>query len=70
MNKIEEIITSWLISYDPNNEQSELAAKRIEICDSCEFKIVRLNIPICSACGCPLSRKVFTPVGSCIKKKW
>ena len=71
MNKIEEIFTSWNISFNPNNEQNELASKRIEVCNSCEFKKIKFGINTCSVCGCALKAKVFTPVeGACPKGKW
>ncbi|MCK9417292.1 hypothetical protein M0Q97_11650 [Candidatus Dojkabacteria bacterium] len=81
MNKIEEIFKSWRISYSPDDEQAELATKRIEICDTCEFKTIT-EIPgidiltRCSVCGCSLRAKIYTPRtyldsgGSCPKEKW
>ena len=38
MNKIEEIFKAWGIMLDPNDIQSELARKRMEICDGCDSK--------------------------------
>lgn len=81
MNKLEEIFKAWQIAFNPNDLQAELAAKRIEICDACEFK---QGIPIgpgihfyrCSVCGCALKGKIYTPKtyldegGSCPKEKW
>lgn len=70
MNKIAEIFKSWQIAYDPNEAQAELAARRIEICESCEH---RSDIPIkrCTVCGCALKAKIFSPVrGACPKGKW
>jgi hypothetical protein len=71
MNKVEEIFKAWNIAFNPDNEQSELASKRIEICNSCEFKVTNLGINRCSVCGCALKGKVFSPIkGSCPKGKW
>jgi hypothetical protein len=71
MNKLQEIFKAWNIAFDPNNEQSELASKRIEICNSCEFKTTTVGINRCSVCGCALKAKVFSPVqGACPKGKW
>jgi hypothetical protein len=81
MNKIEEIFKSWKISLNPNDEQAELASKRIEVCDGCEFKTVTevegLDfLTRCSVCGCSLKAKIFSPKtyldngGSCPKGKW
>ena len=75
MSKIVEIFTAWGIALNPNDLQNELAVKRMEICEECEFK---KSIPInrCGACGCPLRGKVFTTNtylsqgGSCPKNKW
>ena len=66
MNKLKEIFTSWNIAFDPSNEQSELAAKRINICNSCTFKATTLGVNRCTVCGCALKAKVFSPVvGAC-----
>ena len=82
MNKIEEIFKAFSIAFDPNAEQAELASKRIEICDACEFKniinISFVNVAICTVCGCMLKAKIFTPVlhndddgvKSCPKSFW
>ena len=81
MTKLEEIFRSWSIAFDPNAEQADLAIKRIEICDSCEFKILTpigpiFNIARCSVCGCALKGKIYTPKtyldegGSCPKELW
>lgn len=70
MNKIQEIFTAWRIALDPNETQSELASERIQICDSCEFK---MTIPLihCGKCGCVLKGKIFSPVkGACPENKW
>lgn len=71
MNKVEEIFKAWNIAFNPDNEQAELASKRIEICNSCEHKVTNLGINRCSVCGCALKGKVFSPVkGACPKGKW
>ena len=70
MNKVEEIFKSWGITFNPNEEQSELASKRIEICNSCEHKTKSL-VNKCDLCGCLLRGKVFSPVkGACPAGKW
>jgi len=66
MNKLEEIFKAWMISFDPNDAQSELASKRILICDECEFKSKtmigpKMYIARCSDCGCALKAKIYTP---------
>lgn len=71
MNKLQEIFKAWNIAFDPNNEQAELAAKRIEICNACDKKVTNLGINRCSVCGCALKGKVFSPVkGACPEGKW
>ena len=71
MNKIQEIFKAWNISFNPDEEQAKIASKRIEICNSCEYKVTNLNINRCSVCGCALKAKVFSPVkGACPKGKW
>ena len=70
MNKIEEIFRAWGIMFNPNDAQSELAAARMEICDTCDSK---RTTPIihCSECGCALKAKVYTPmIGACPRGKW
>lgn len=72
INKLQEILTAWSISFDPNNEQNELASKRIAVCNDCEFKKKNaLGFNYCSVCGCALKGKVFTTTkGACPKGKW
>lgn len=71
MNKLQEIFKAWNIAFDPSNEQSELAAKRIDICNGCDKKVTNLGINRCSVCGCALKGKVFSPVeGACPEGKW
>lgn len=70
MNKIVEIFKSWNIAFNPNERQNELAAKRLAICEGCEWK-ADLPVKRCTVCGCALKAKVFSPVrGACPKAKW
>jgi hypothetical protein len=76
MNKIEEIFTSWRISFDPNQEQADLAKERIQICEGCEHKenVTLGSFDIftrCNLCGCALRGKIFTPVlNACPDGRW
>ena len=71
MNRIKEIFKSWNIAFDPNAEQSDLAAKRIAICNLCSKKATNLGINRCTVCGCALKGKVFSPKkGACPEGKW
>jgi hypothetical protein len=70
MNKIEEIFKSWAISASPDQEQSKLAADRIQICDTCENKKEEPYVH-CGLCFCALKAKIFSPViGACPAGKW
>lgn len=70
MNKVEEILKSWSIYINPNERQSEIAAKRIEICDSCENK-QESPYKNCKLCRCALKVKVFSPTpNACPAGKW
>jgi hypothetical protein len=70
MNKIEEIFKAWGIMFNPTDTQAELAAARMEICDSCDSKRTTPLIH-CGECGCALKAKVYSPViGACPKGKW
>jgi ribosomal protein L37E len=69
--KIAEIINAWIISFNPNEEQKTLALNRVNICDTCEYKKYVIKKPICSACGCPISKKIFSEKqNACPKGKW
>lgn len=72
MNKIKEIVTAWMVSLNPSVEEKLLAEKRYEICISCPNRVIKLGIEVCSACGCPLSKKIFTlkDQESCPLNKW
>ena len=72
MNKIKEIVTAWMVSFNPSDEEKIVAEKRYEICISCPNRATKLGIEVCTACGCPLSKKIFTlkDQGSCPLNKW
>ena len=70
MNKIEEIFKAWKIAYKPNELESGLAIKRMEICNICDSK---KDTPFihCGECGCILSKKIYSPtIGACPRGKW
>ena len=70
MNKLVEIFKAWNISFNPDDEQAELAAKRIQICNGCEYKVDDVFMK-CSVCGCALKKKIYSPVnGACPVGKW
>jgi len=71
MNQLQEIFTAWGIAFNPNDEQAEKAAKRIEVCNSCDKKVTNLGVHRCSVCGCALKGKVYSPIdGACPEGKW
>lgn len=75
LQKFKEITKAWIAANNPSPEQKILAEKRFEICDVCPLKqIVTKNIKlgtICGECGCPISKKIFSPeFNACPKKKW
>lgn len=75
MNKIKEIIGAWMTSFNPTEEQKELAEKRYEICLGCEYYGESRPIigdEYCKECLCPLQRKIFTQKlnDSCRIGKW
>jgi hypothetical protein len=69
------IIDAWKIANDPTPEQIELSIKRMEICKKCEslselIKGLKIST-VCTECGCPISKKVFTDIfNSCPLEKW
>ena len=69
--KIKEIIEAWTIANNPTTNQKRLAEARGEICDVCPSKKIKLKIPICKECGCPISKKIFTNTyNPCPLEKW
>ena len=72
MNKVKEILLSYMTAMNPTEEQKEVAEKRLEICAACEFWVQGAVRDYCDICKCTTSAKVFSPVGSgaCPKGKW
>jgi hypothetical protein len=83
--KILEVIKAWTTSFNPSDDDIEIARKRSEICENCEFKVELdsallskltendkiLNKFKCRSCGCPLSKKLFAhQKDSCPEGKW
>lgn len=72
--KLVEIARSWKIATNPTPEQQAVAEERLSVCDQCpskEFKALIMTYT-CAECGCPLSKKIYTPVGpsGCPLNKW
>ena len=72
MNKVKEILLSYMTAMNPTQEQKEIAEKRLEICMGCEEWAKDGLVEYCKSCGCVTRVKVFTPAGSgaCPKSKW
>jgi len=70
-----QIITAWITSIKPSADQKQMAEKRKEICSVCPskkdiFKEKEWS-SVCSECGCPISKKIFTTeYNPCPLKKW
>lgn len=68
-----EIVSAWVISFNPSEEEKVLAEKRYEVCSGCDKRgFNKIGVEVCKACGCPLSKKIFTlkDQESCPLKKW
>jgi hypothetical protein len=72
MNKISEIFRSWVIAENPTKEQADLASKRLAICNTCDSMVDSVVFTKkCAECGCPIGKKIFTPLmGQCDLHKW
>jgi hypothetical protein len=70
MNKVKEILLSYMAAMNPTEEQKELAEKRLNTCVECEHWVQ--NPARCGLCGCLTKGKVFTPRGAdaCPAHKW
>jgi hypothetical protein len=75
LHKFKEIAKAWIIAYNPSKEQKILAENRFTICDNCPSKKtisdkIKISI-VCGECGCPISKKIFSPeFNACPLKKW
>jgi len=71
-SKISEIVRAWWIASNPTSQQSELAKKRLSICNTCDSMVDSVVFTKkCNECGCPIGKKIFTDVmGTCDLKKW
>jgi ribosomal protein L37E len=74
MLKIIEIAKAWIAAENPTPEQKEIAEHRISICNECPNKEYNkmFDLYLCSLCGCPLNKKIFTPAGpeACPDNRW
>ncbi len=75
MNKIKEILKSWAIAQNPNEEQEKVAEARMQTCTGCENYSTKFGDtnPICTKCSCPLEKKIYSPligIQACPERKW
>lgn len=75
MLKIVEIAKAWIAAANPTEEQQQIAEYRASVCDACPEKAYTKEIDLyyCGNCGCPLSKKVFSPLPghqACPLAKW
>jgi hypothetical protein len=67
-----DIIKAWWIASNPTPQQSELAKKRLSICNTCDSMVDSVVFDKkCKECGCPIGKKIFTDkMGTCDLHKW
>ena len=75
MLKIVEIAKAWIAAANPTPEQKVIAEYRASVCDACPHKKHQshLDTYTCGLCGCPLSKKIFSPLRgqeACPDKRW
>lgn len=75
MLKLVEIAKAWIAAANPTPEQKEIANYRISVCDGCPHKSYQkhLDIYTCGLCGCPLNKKIFSPLPgkqACPDQRW
>jgi hypothetical protein len=75
MLKLVEIAKAWIAAANPTPEQQAIADYRISVCDQCPHKtqVKHLDMYTCGLCGCPLSKKIFSPLPgeqACPGKHW
>jgi ribosomal protein L37E len=74
MLKLVEIAKAWIIAANPSPDEKLLAESRASVCDACPHKSYtsHLDLHYCGKCGCPLSKKIFSPAGpnACPDQRW
>lgn len=72
MNKLQEILISYVRKYNPTDDQAFIAQGRLETCMGCEHWVSGEIRDYCNICKCTTSVKVFSPIGAnaCPEGKW
>ena len=67
-----KIAKAWITSYNPTDIEQSRAKERYEICDTCPSRVKSTLFEYkCNECGCPISKKIFSPdFNDCPLKKW
>lgn len=73
--KIKIITKAWIKASNHSQLEEEVAQIRLKACLVCIFaktSWVPFSINYCSLCGCPLSRKIYSPAGKdeCSENNW
>ena len=75
--KFKEISSAWITATNPTPEEKKLAENRAAICNGCEFRkknTAVIDFYYCGLCGCPLDKKIFSPINleknPCPESKW
>lgn len=72
MKKLEEILRSYAIKFNPTDDQKFIAKERLSTCIECEYWVQSKVLDYCGKCKCATSGKVFSPIGgrACPMGKW
>lgn len=75
MTKFEEIVRAWRSKWNPSPAETELAEKRLAICNGCTSRTELIKgsdfFVVCGECSCPLEAKSHSPKkGACDLGKW
>lgn len=77
MSQIKQIVEGWTNVVFKKDDVETLAAKRLEICEACEWhsknnNTAKIKRPDdhCTKCGCPLMSKTRCVSCACPIEKW
>jgi hypothetical protein len=75
--KFKEITSAWITAANPTPKEKKLAETRAAVCNGCEFRkknTAVIDFYYCGLCGCPLEKKIFSPINKktnpCPESKW
>lgn len=73
MDNLITIFKTWVISFNPTDEQQNVANERIKECNGCEKNtyLKLFDTYVCNACNCPISKIIFVEdKNKCKLNKW